>query len=83
MTKIARDLLTLEPTALIELIVLDATAIGGSIYWYLLLFLLYGAYAAATEGISKAWISKIVAKENVAGAIGTTDNVATVGDIVF
>jgi lambda family phage minor tail protein L len=32
MTKIARDLLTLEPSALIELVVLDATAIGGSIY---------------------------------------------------
>ncbi len=46
-------------------------AVGGNTYWYLLLFLLYGAYAAATEGISKAWITKIVAKENVAAAIGT------------
>ena len=46
-------------------------AVGGNTYWYLLLFLLYGAYAAATEGISKAWITKIAAKENVAAAIGT------------
>ncbi len=46
-------------------------AAGGTIYWYILLFALYGVYAAATEGISKAWISKIVAKENVAAAIGT------------
>jgi len=43
----------------------------GSTYWYLSLFLLYGAYAAATEGISKAWITKIVDKEKVATAIGT------------
>lgn len=36
-----------------------------------LFFLLYGVYAAATEGISKAWISNLVNKKNVATAIGT------------
>ena len=35
------------------------------------LFFLYGLYAAATEGISKAWISNISAKKNTATAIGT------------
>jgi MFS family permease len=35
------------------------------------LFLLYGLYAAATEGISKAWISNISAKKDTATAIGT------------
>jgi len=35
------------------------------------LFFLYGIYAAATEGISKAWISNISAKEDTATAIGT------------
>ncbi len=35
------------------------------------LFFLYGLYAAATEGISKAWISNVSAKENTATAIGT------------
>ena len=40
------------------------------IYFYGLFFL-YGIYAAATEGISKAWISNISAKENTATAIGT------------
>ncbi|MCY7293697.1 MAG: MFS transporter, partial [Ferruginibacter sp.] len=35
------------------------------------LFFLYGLYAAATEGVSKAWISNISAKENTATAIGT------------
>jgi MFS family permease len=34
------------------------------------LFLLYGIYAAATEGISKAWISNISAREDTATAIG-------------
>lgn len=34
-------------------------------------FLLYGLYAAATEGISKAWISNISAQADIATAIGT------------
>lgn len=34
-------------------------------------FLLYGIYAAATEGISKAWISNITEKKDTATAIGT------------
>ena len=44
---------------------------GGDIYLYACLFLLYGIYAAATEGVSKAWISSLVAKENIAAATGT------------
>ncbi len=35
-----------------------------------LLFAVYGLYAAATEGISKAWISNIVPKHETATAIG-------------
>jgi MFS family permease len=35
------------------------------------IFFLYGIYAAATEGISKAWISNITAKKDTATAIGT------------
>lgn len=34
------------------------------------LFFVYGIYASATEGISKAWISNIVSKDNTATAIG-------------
>ncbi|MDB5251246.1 MAG: transporter [Flaviaesturariibacter sp.] len=37
----------------------------------ILLFFLYGIYAAATEGISKAWIAMISAKKDTATAIGT------------
>jgi MFS family permease len=35
------------------------------------LFFLYGIYAAATEGIAKAWITNICEKKNTATAIGT------------
>jgi len=41
------------------------------LYVYAGLFFLYGVYAAATEGISKAWISNIVRKKDTATAIGT------------
>ncbi len=35
------------------------------------LFLLYGIYAASTEGVSKAWISNITDRKDTATAIGT------------
>lgn len=35
------------------------------------LFFLYGVYAAATEGVSKAWITNITHENDVATAIGT------------
>ncbi|MEO6489144.1 MAG: MFS transporter [Ferruginibacter sp.] len=38
---------------------------------FIVLFGIYGAYAAATEGISKAWISNIVPSTETASAIGT------------
>ncbi len=37
----------------------------------LLCFFLYGLYAAATEGVSKAWLSKSCDKKDTATAIGT------------
>ena len=46
-------------------------AINNNITVFFLLFFLYGVYAAATEGISKAWISNIVAESETATAIGT------------
>ena len=42
-----------------------------NLYIYFLLFFLYGIYAAATEGIAKAWISNISKKEDTATSIGT------------
>jgi MFS family permease len=46
-------------------------AFNTNIYFFFVLFFLYGIYAAATEGISKAWISKIIDKRDTATAIGT------------
>jgi MFS family permease len=41
-------------------------------FWlFLLLFWIYGMYAAFTEGITKAWISNISDKKDTATAIGT------------
>jgi MFS family permease len=39
-------------------------------YIYLILFFVYGIYAAATEGIAKAWISNIADQKDTATAIG-------------
>ncbi|MCB2379670.1 MFS transporter [Hymenobacter sp. BT635] len=39
--------------------------------WFGLLFGLYGLYAAATEGISKAWISQLCAPTDKGAALGT------------
>lgn len=46
-------------------------AINDNFYIFMLLFLLYGIYASATEGISKAWISNVSDKKDTATAIGT------------
>ncbi|MEO6540499.1 MAG: MFS transporter [Ferruginibacter sp.] len=46
-------------------------AFNNNLFIFLLLFFLYGVYAAATEGISKAWISNITDKSETATAIGT------------
>lgn len=46
-------------------------AINNNLIVFFLLFVLYGLYAAATDGISKAWITNIVDKKDTATAIGT------------
>lgn len=46
-------------------------ALTSSFYVYLALFFMYGLYAAATEGIAKAWISNITDPKDTATAIGT------------
>jgi MFS family permease len=45
--------------------------ITNNLYVLYALFFLYGLYAAATEGVSKAWISNITDKKDTATAIGT------------
>ena len=46
-------------------------ALSSSSTVYLMLFFLYGLYAAATEGIAKAWISNITDPKDTATAIGS------------
>ena len=46
-------------------------AFNNNLIVFISLFALYGFYAAATDGISKAWISNIVDKHETATAIGT------------
>ncbi|QEM03631.1 MFS transporter [Mucilaginibacter rubeus] len=56
---------------LLFVVVYSGMTVTGVWYWYGLLFFMYGLYAAATEGISKAWISNITEKKDTATAIGT------------
>ena len=46
-------------------------AMTANFYIYLVLLFLYGLYAAATEGIAKAWISNITDPKDTATAIGS------------
>lgn len=46
-------------------------AINTTLYLFFGFFFLYGIYAAATEGISKAWITNITDSKDTATAIGT------------
>ena len=44
---------------------------NASLIGFIILFLIYGLYSAATESISKAWISNITDKKDTATGIGT------------
>lgn len=46
------------------------------------LFFVYGIYAAATEGIAKAWISNVTKKEQTATAIGTFTSLQSIATLV-
>ncbi len=46
-------------------------ALNNNLYVFYGLFFLYGIYAAATEGISKAWLSNVTDKKDTATAIGS------------
>jgi MFS family permease len=52
-------------------IVYAGFAFNNNLIIFMVLFALYGLYAAATEGISKAWITNMVDKSETATAIGT------------
>lgn len=52
-------------------IVYAGMAISNSMAMFLILFFIYGIYAAATEGVAKAWITNVADKKDTATAIGT------------
>jgi len=56
---------------LVFAVVYAGFAINNHVVIFIALFFLYGLYAAATEGIAKAWITNIAAVDDVATAIGT------------
>jgi MFS family permease len=49
---------------------------------FIFLFFLYGLYAAATEGIAKAWISNIADRKDVATAIGTYSGFQSIAALI-
>ncbi|ESU19706.1 hypothetical protein FCR2A7T_18680 [Flavobacterium cauense R2A-7] len=51
-------------------------------YLFFGLFALYGIYSAATEGISKAWISNITDKKDTATAIGTFSGLQSIATML-
>ena len=69
------DRLGLKPALLIGLglfaLVYEGMATASHLFVFVALLGLYGVYAAATEGIAKAWISTICGPRQTATAIGT------------
>jgi MFS family permease len=69
------DNIGLKPTFIIGLVffalVYAMMAVGNTITVFIIAFLLYGIYAAATDGISKALITTVVPKTETASAIGS------------
>lgn len=65
----------LRPVFLIGLMLFALTyagmAFADGVYQFLFLFFTYGLYAACTEGIAKAWISRLTPLEETGTAIGT------------
>lgn len=68
------DRIGMKPTFIIGLILFASVYIGMAFIrtemMLYVLFFIYGIYAAATDGISKAWIAKITPNSETATAIG-------------
>ncbi len=57
-------------------------AFANQVWMFILLLFLYGLYAAATEGVAKAWISNISNKEDTATAIGTYSGFQSIAALI-
>ncbi len=63
-------------------IVYTGFAIIQAYFFYYLFFALYAVYAAATESISKAWITNLVDKRDTATAIGTYSGLQSIAAFI-
>lgn len=63
-------------------IVYTGMAFSNNLNTFIVLFALYGVYAAATEGIAKAWISNVTDKKDTATAIGTYSSFQSIGAMI-
>jgi MFS family permease len=63
-------------------IVYAGFAWGNNLPLFIGLWMLYGCYAAATEGIAKAWISNIADKKDTATAIGTYSGLQSIAALI-
>jgi len=57
-------------------------SVNTNLYLFFALFFLYGVYASATEGVSKAWISNITESKDTATAIGTFTGLQSVCSLI-
>jgi len=57
-------------------------AFSKSVMFFWFLFFCYGIYAAATEGIAKAWISNLVPKNETASAIGLFTGLQSIAALI-
>ncbi len=67
---------------IIYAIVYFGFGISNHLYVFIFLFALYGLYAAATEGISKAWISNVVLRKDTATALGTYSGFQSIASLI-
>lgn len=67
---------------LVFVVVYACMSMAVSGWMFYMLFLMYGVYAAATEGLAKAWISKVCAPDQKATAIGTYAGVQSIAALV-
>ncbi len=64
------------------IIVYGGLPLAGPWWSFALLFGLYGLYAAATEGVAKAWISRVCPQAEMGTAIGTYSALGSVATLV-
>jgi len=80
------DKIGMKKTFLLGLILFCITYSGmvflQSVVMLIALFFIYGMFAAASEGISKAWIAKISPKEETATAIGFFSSVSSIAAMI-